>query len=299
MTTYTNTAVEGLELTLTNLDKTLWPAEGYTKGELIQYYAETAPYILPYLKDRPLVTTRYPDGIDGKFFYQKNAPPNLPGWINTYRWISRDDSGNNLILAEKTADLVWLANLACIEIHPWLSRVNSIMKPDFVVFDLDPSPGSSFENVKEIALFLKKLFDCLELRVYLKTTGSEGLHVFLPVVNQYTYEQVREFARHIAEAVCRQLPHIATIERVVAKRKNKVYVDYLQNVIGKTICAPYSVRPRPGAPVSAPIGWSELAEISSRSFNIKNILGRLDQINEHFKPVLTDCQKLERAFKYF
>lgn len=287
--------IAGRELSLSNLDKIYWPRDGYTKGELIHYYAEMAAYLLPYLHERPLVFTRYPDGIDGNSFYQKNAPEYLPEWIPTYQWQSQDKTGNNLILAEETAALAWLANQACLEIHPWLSRQNSILYPDFIVFDLDPYEGCPFQVVAEIAQLLKQLLDDMGLRSYLKTSGASGLHIFLPVVNKYDYAQGRNWAGKLAGLVCQALPDKATIERSVKDRGNRVYVDYMQNVVGKTLCSPYSVRPRDGAPVSTPLRWEELPDISPHDFNIKTIFTRLERLGDLFSPVLTDKQNIDEA----
>jgi len=287
--------VEGRELSLSNINKVLWPREGYTKGELINYYLEISPYMIKYLLERPLVFTRYPDGIDGKNFYQKNAPEYIPAWIKTWLYQSaHDKSTNNLIMVEKQADLVWLANQAFIEIHPWLSRQDSIINPDYIVFDLDPYEDCPFPKVVDIAFLLKQLLDDMGLRAYIKTSGAEGLHVYLPVVNKYGYNQIRNWAGEIAGIVCTAMPNDATVERSVSKRGQRIYVDYMQNVIGKTICAPYSVRPRHGAPVSAPLRWEELRDISPGEFNIKNIFDRLKKTGDLFTAVLTDKQNIDR-----
>lgn len=288
------TGIAGREISLSNLDKILWPQDGYTKGDLIHYYVEMAPYILPYLHNRPLVFTRYPDGISGKFFYQKNAPEYLPDWIPTYIWESQDHTGNNLILAEEQATLAWLANQAYLEIHPWLSRTGSIQNPDFIVFDLDPYEGCSFQLVVTLARLIKQVLDEMELRSYVKTSGAEGLHIFIPIINKYSYAQIRNWAEKIAGMVCNTMPDAATIQRSVKNRGNRVYIDYMQNVVGKTLCAPYSVRPRTGAPVSAPVRWEELGRIAPADFNIKSIFSRLST-DDAFNPVLQDQQDLDQA----
>ena len=289
--------VEEREIPLSNLDKVLWPQEGYTKGDLIDYYVRVAPYMLGHLHNRPLVFTRYPDGIGGKHFYQKNAPDYLPEWINTFTWVSDDGSANHHILAEDRATLAWLGNQACLEIHTWLSNSHSILNPDYVVFDLDPSEGSTWQNVVDIALTLKNILDQLGLKGYLKTSGAEGLHIYLPIVAKYSYEEARSFAGKIAELVCAVLPDIATIERTVSKRGSKVYVDYMQNVVGKTLCAPYSVRPRAGAPVSTPLHWEEIEHISPGQFSIKTVFDRLQPQGDLFRPVLQDKQNLDEVMK--
>lgn len=286
----------GRKLKVTNLDKLFWPGDGYTKGDLIKYYTEIAPYIIPHLLNRPLVFTRYPNGIEGKSFYQKNAPSHLPEWIKTYPWYSEDSERIiNFILVEETAALLWLANQACLEIHPWLSSIQSIDYPDFLVIDLDPSEGSTYEEVKRIALVTKELLDKLNLNSYLKTSGSQGLHIYVPVVNEYTYSDIRSFGEQLARIICNVLPDIATIERSVAKRGRKVYVDYMQNVQGKTLSCVYSVRPLPGAPVSTPLRWEEIHDFTPRDFTIKSILPRLKEQGDLFQEVLVNKQFLEDA----
>lgn len=286
--------IQSREFALSNLDKVLWPEDGYTKGEMINYYVQIAPYLIPHLSRRPLVLTRYPNGISGKSFYQKNAPDYLPEWISTYPWYSSDsDRVINFILAEETAALAWLANQACLEMHPWLSRIESIDYPDFAVVDLDPSPGSKYQDVIDIALAVKQLLDSLKLRSYPKTSGSLGLHIYIPLENRYTYEEIRRFTQTIAAMVCNVLPQIATIERTVNRRGTKVYVDYLQNVQGKTLSSVYSIRPRRGAPVSAPLLWEEVPYVKPGDFTIKNILARVEAHGDLFASVLSDHQTLD------
>lgn len=283
--------VDGKELELSNLTKVLWPEENYTKAELINYYAEIYPWLAPHLKDRPLVFTRYPNGIAGKSFYQKNMPDNQPSWMKTFTWETKDRTIYMLIVTAR-ADIVWLANLACIELHPWLSRQDSIDKPDYMIFDLDPSPSNNLQQVKKIALLLKDLLDSIGLRSYIKTSGAEGLHMYVPLNPVYTYVQVRQTAELIAGIICREAPDLATIERSVGKRGPKIYIDYMQNVIGKTLCAPYSVRPRKSAPVSFPLKWEELAEANPQDYTIKTVLDRLPGYLDLFKAVLEDKQEL-------
>jgi bifunctional non-homologous end joining protein LigD len=289
-------SIEGRSFALSRLDKVLWPQDGYTKGELINYYVEVAPYIIPHLQGRPMVFTRYPDGIEKQSFYQKNAPQSLPQWIKTYPYYSPDSQRDiNFILVEESATLAWLANQACIEMHPWLSCATSVDYPDFAVFDLDPSPGNTFEQIRVIALLTRQILSELGLRSYIKTSGSEGLHVYLPLENKYSYEEVRDFGRSVAQIICTMQPDIATVERTVKKRGAKIYVDYMQNVKGKTLCSAYSVRPRTGATVSAPLDWDEVNSIKPSNFTIKTVLPRLQKVGDLFAPVLSDRQSLETA----
>ncbi len=290
--------INGHVVRLTRLDKLFWPQEEYCKLDLISYYAEAAPFILPHLKDRPLVWTRYPDGIEGKSFYQKNAPDYIPDWITTHAIFSEASVRQvNFILAHETAVLVWLANQGALEIHPWLSRTINLDRPDFVVFDLDPSPDNDFTQVVGLAWAVKKVLDELGLKSYPKTSGAAGLHIYVPLQNIYEYSKIREFARPVAEMVCKLMPGLATIERKVNKRGPLIYVDYLQNARGQTLCAPYSVRPLPGAPVSCPLHWEELNDIHPAQFSIKTILPRLTKQGDLFAPVLNNKQTLDTAMQ--
>lgn len=288
-------SVDGFFMNLTNLDKVLWPQDHLTKADLIMYYTNIADLIIPYLRDRPLVLTRYPNGINGNWFYQKDAPDHLPEWINTFSY--RDGVRViRYIMVNKKADLIWLANQACIEIHPWLSRIEELEQPDYLVLDLDPSPLNSFSDVVKIAQVIKLLLDELGLEGFPKTSGGDGLHIYVPVVNRYPYGTIRNLGQILASLVCQILPQLATTERSVRHRGNRVYVDYLQNVKGKTLCAPYSVRPRKGAPVSAPLLWEELPYVNPDLFNIHTIWSRIEQSGDLFHKVLTLKQDLSLAF---
>lgn len=290
-----NAEIDGKIIPLFNLDKTFWPSQGYSKNDLIQYYSIISPYIIKYLKDRPLVFVRYPNGIKGKFFYQKNAPLAMPDWFNTFEWKNSDQTITRFLLVDEKAELIWLGNQACIEIHPWLSRTGSINQPDFIVFDLDPSPDNTYNEVVKTALLIRKLLADINLKAWVKTSGASGLHVYLPTFNNYSYEEIRVFAEKVAGIVSSVIPEITTIERKVDKRGRRIYIDYLQNVRGQTICAPYSVRAVDGAPVSTPVRWEEIEDISPQSFTIKNIQARLEKIGDIFEPVLNEKQNITPA----
>ncbi len=290
-----NAEIDGKIIPLSNLDKTFWPFQGYSKNDLIQYYSIISPYIIKYLKDRPLVFVRYPNGIKGKFFYQKNAPLAMPDWFNTFEWENSDQTITRFLLVDERAELIWLGNQACIEIHPWLSRTGSINQPDFIVFDLDPSPDNTFNEVVKTALLIRKLLADINLKAWVKTSGASGLHIYLPIFNNYSYEEIRVFAEKVAGIVSSVTPEITTIERKVDKRGRRIYIDYLQNVRGQTICAPYSVRAVDGAPVSTPVRWEEIEDISPQSFTIKNIQARLEKIGDIFEPVLNEKQNITPA----
>lgn len=270
--------LEGRELKLSNLEKELWPGEGITKADLIAYYVAVAPRLLPHLKNRPLTLTRYPDGINGTMFYQKDTPAHAPDWLPTYCVYSTDSHRQiRYLLAEEPATLVWLANQAAIEIHPWMSTISHPDNPDYVIIDLDPSQGGTFSDVVTVANSVHILLDKMNLVGFPKLSGATGLHIYVPLQPRYTYKQTSRFAGYIGELVVKMRPDIATNERIVRKRGRKVYVDHLQNLPGKTIVAPYSPRPRPGAPISVPISWQELGAIQPGQFHVKNVQALLSQ----------------------
>lgn len=271
----TPVVVEGRHLLLSNLDKLYWPDDGYTKGQLVAYYADNFSYLASYLRDRPLVVTRYPNGITEKFFYQKNVPAGAPDWITTFPVPTESEKRViNYIICNDLPTLIWLVNSGAIELHPWLSRITSLDYPDFAVFDLDPDPPSGLEEAKKVALTLRALLLPLGLDLLVKTSGATGLHVYVPLKGTDTYEQVREFCGIVARVVAQNLPSLVTVERKISERQGKVYIDWLQNIRGQTICAPYSVRPLSGAPVSTPITWEELPTLTG-SCNIMTIEDRL------------------------
>ncbi len=232
----------------TNVKKVFWPAEGYTKGDLIAYYERVAPLMLPYLRDRPLVLTRFPDGITGKSFYQKDAPDFAPAWVRTERIYSRDTERDiAYLVADDVEMLRYVANSGAIPIHLWASRMPSLERPDWLVLDLDPK-GAPFTDVVRVALALRRILDGLELPSYVKTSGATGLHILLPLAARYTYEQCRTFARLLAVMGVEAEPEISTVARPLRDRGGKVYIDFGQNGHGQTIVAPYSLRPLPGRP---------------------------------------------------
>ncbi len=287
--------IEGRDVLLTNIDKIIWPELGLTKFHLIDYYIKIYPYIKCHLFNRPLAFNRFPDGIYGKNFYQKNFKDSVPDWINTMEINSKSQKeSKKYVMVDHLSTLVWLSNLGCIEIHPWLSRTKNLDKPDYVVFDLDPMEGVSFTDVKKTAMVLNQVLVELELRGYPKLSGSTGLQVFLPLKPIYTYKKVREFARKVMEVVNELLPDITTLERKVEKRGAKIYLDYMQNVKGKTIAVVYGLRPHKTAPVSAPIKWKELEKEETKpdSFNIFNIFERLEKMGDLFYPALWDKQEI-------
>ena len=286
--------IGGRTLKLTNLDKVFWPEEGYTKGDVISYYRDIAGFILPYLRDRPESLNRFPDGIYGESFYQKNINPDMiPDWIETIKIESESRITHhssresiNYILCQDEATLVYLANWGCIELNPWNSRVGSLDNPDYLLIDLDPG-DIGFDAVIRVARAVREVLEKAGIEGCPKTSGATGLHVYIPLGAKYTYEQTREFGRILAHLTCSKVPDIATIERMTAKRGNKVYVDFLQNSRGQTLAAAYCIRPKPGATVSAPLEWDEIKTgLDPRDFTIRTIGKRLEKAGDLFKPVL-------------
>ena len=271
----------------TNLDKPFWPEDGYVKGDLVDYYRAIAPWILPYLSDRPLVLTRFPDGIHGKSFFQKNAPDFAPSWIRRIRLYSEGSERDlDHFVADDLESLLYVANSGSIPLHIWQSRVADISRPDFCVLDLDPK-GAPFTDVVRIALFLRELCDGIGLPTFVKTSGSTGLHVLIPLGRQVTYEQSRNLGQLLALIAVRELDGIATVARRPSRREGKVYVDFLQNGHGRLIVAPFCVRPLPGAPVSAPLAWAEVdARLSIADYTIRTVPDRMARREDPMRGVL-------------
>lgn len=282
------------QLMLTNLNKTLWPQDGYVKGELVEYYARVGPYIIPHLRDRPLSVVRFPNGIGEKGFYQKNAPRDTPAWVGTVP-VPSATSGSYIrfITCNNLETLVWLANSGAVELNPWLSQVSHLDRPDFAVFDLDPSPGSSWEDVKCVSLAIRELLKQWGLEGYPKLSGASGIHIYVPIEANYTFRQVSSFVHTAASIVEKALPDKVTTARCVADRGPRVYIDYPQNARGQTVVAVYSVRALPGAPVSMPVTWDELARVVPHQWNIQNAIERIRQVGDLFSEVLRRRQNID------
>jgi bifunctional non-homologous end joining protein LigD len=291
-------AINGHELKFTNLSKLYWPKEKITKRELLNYYYQVAPYILPYLKDRPQSMLRHPDGITGFSFYYKNVKGKAPDWVETYDFYSENDKEDKeYLVAKDEASLLYMASLGCIEMNPWSSTVQKEDYPDWCIIDLDPAKNT-FEQVIEAAQVTKEILDSLGVPGYPKTSGSTGIHVYIPLGAKYTYEQSKEFARVIARLVHGQIPSFTSIERVIRDRKGKMYIDFLQNRPQATVSAPYSVRPKPGAPVSMPLHWEEVKKgLKMTDFNIHNALDRIKSEGDLFRPVLGKGINMEKVVK--
>jgi bifunctional non-homologous end joining protein LigD len=264
----------------TNLNKTFWPDEGYTKGDLIDYYREISPFILPYLRDRPVVLTRFPDGIKGKSFFQKDAPPFVPGWLRTERmWSEQASREIDYFVCDDVESLLFVINMGSIPLHVWSSRLQSLEHPDWCILDLDPKKAP-FSAVIEVALAIKRLCDEMELPSFIKTSGSTGLHVLLPLGKQCTYEQSRSFGELMARVIVEELPEIATTIRQVGSRGERVYIDYLQNGHGRLLVSALCVRPLAGATVSTPLEWSEVGpELDPSKFTIRTVPKRMSTLS--------------------
>ena len=290
-------------LKLSNLDKLFWPDEGITKGDLLAYYQAVAPVLVPHLKDRPFTMRRYPDGIDGKAFFQKDVPKGTPDWIPTVRLeVSTRDKPRqkrwiNAPLVNDELALLWMANMACIDMNAWYSRVDKLDRPDFVLFDLDPSPDVGFEESVQVALHVKEALDALGLLSFAKTSSADGMHVLVPIERRHTYDDTRRFAEIVAGAIARSYPNLATTQWSKAKRRG-VLIDANQNGEGKTIASVYSVRPRPGAPVSTPLRWDEVkAGLDPAQFTMDVVQRRIAQHGDLFEGVLTTRQRLNDALR--
>jgi bifunctional non-homologous end joining protein LigD len=289
-------------LRLSNLDKSFWPEEGITKGDLIAYYREIAPVVLPHLRDRPFTMKRFPDGWQGKHFFQKDAPSHMPTWIPTraYRSTSRETRQKRMIrypLVNDELALLWMANMGCIDLNTWYSRVDRPERPDWVLFDLDPSPDVGFPQVVQVALLIKEVLDALGLVGFPKTSGADGMHVLVPIARRYTYGHTREFAEIVAGTLARLHRGLVTTEWARAKRRG-VLIDSNQNGEGKTIASVYSVRPQAGAPVSTPLHWEEVADgLEPGRFTMEVVLARVAREGDLFAGVLDTRQSLGRALR--
>jgi bifunctional non-homologous end joining protein LigD len=291
--------LDSKRVNLTHLNKIYFPEDGLRKRDVLLHYLRVAPHILPFLKDRPLVLKRYPNGIDEQFFFQKEAT-SAPEWIRTVQIDSKERGGKMpYFLADDRADLLYLTNLGCIDHNPWSSRFDNQDHPDYTFFDLDPTDGTSFDVVLKVAREIYKQLESLKVRVYMKTSGASGFHMFIPLEPEYTYEEVRLFAGAIGQRVQSELPTLVTSERTVSKRrKGTVLIDALQNAKGKPLASVYSLRPFRGAPVSAPVSPRELAKgFEPKHFNIETIIERLKRPGDLWENFWDNRQRLQDAVK--
>ncbi|HTM67523.1 MAG TPA: DNA ligase D [Flavipsychrobacter sp.] len=290
--------VQKHDLKFTNLSKVFWPEEGYTKRDMINYYYQVAPYMLPYMKDRPQTLNRFPNGIYGKSFYQKDVTGKVPDWINTYGYYSNGDKREKqFLVCTDEASLLYIASLGCIEMNPWSSKTQTPDNPDWCIIDLDPD-GNPFEEVIEAARVIKNVLDAIKVKAFCKTSGSTGIHIYIPLGAQYDYEASKEFGRALMKIVHNEIPSFTSIERLTEKRKGKLYLDFLQNRPQATVAAPYSLRPKPGATVSMPLDWSEVKQgLKMQDFTIRTAIPRLKETGDLFKGVLGKGIDMEKALQ--
>jgi bifunctional non-homologous end joining protein LigD len=288
----------GARSPVTNAEKVFWPEDGITKGDLYSYYLAVSPFLIPYLRERPVVVVRYPDGIEGKSFFQKDAPGYVPSWMRTERmWSEQAAKEIDHFIAGDADSLLYLVNLGTIPLHVWASRVTNLGRPDWCVLDLDPK-GAPFSDVVKIARAIHALCGEIELPCYPKTSGSSGLHVMIPVGGQLTFDQSRSLGELLARVIAEELPEISTVARQVSARGGKVYLDYLQNGHGKLIVSPLCVRPLAGAPVSMPLRWIDVdAKLDPSRFTVKTAVARLEKLGDPMLPLLSDKPDLARALE--
>ncbi|SDF08895.1 bifunctional non-homologous end joining protein LigD [Pricia antarctica] len=279
--------IDGLDVSISNLEKMYWPTSGYTKYDLIDYYLQVSDTMVPYLRNRPQSLHRHPNGILEESFFQKDNE-NVPEWMQTVTIHSKSSERDiDYLLCQNTASLIYMANLGCIEIHPWNSSTTDLDRPDYGIIDLDPPQGMDFKNVVKVALTVHQVLKEADIEGYCKTSGAKGLHVYLPMGGNYRYEEVRNFIKLICYFVQQRIPDITTMERRIKNREGKIYLDFLQNRKGQTVAAPYSVRPVEGAQVSAPLHWGEVEYgLGASHFTIKNMAQRLAKEGDLFAPVL-------------
>ncbi len=280
--------VAGREVRLTNLRKLFWPERGITKGALIQYYADVAPVLLPHIRDRAMVMKRYPHGAAGAFFFMKRAPTPRPSWIRTCT--VDHDSGNviDFPVIDDVASLMWVINLGCIDLNQWYAKCDDVNRPDYVHFDLDPGNGATFDQVRECALILRDALETLKMKPLVKTSGSKGMHIYVPIVRGPVQKTVWTFAKALAVELASRNPSLMTSEYKVARRpKGRVLVDYNQNRWGSTLASVYSVRPTPLATVSAPLTWKEVAAGARiEDFRLDNVRDRIKKYGDLWKPLM-------------
>lgn len=298
----TTMTVDRHVIELSHLDKILFPDDGITKGDLINYYHDIAPTMLPYVKGRALTMIRYPHGIIDKGFYQKDIPEFYPAWIERFAMKAEDGHIVHYGIINNAATLVYIANQGCITPHIWLSKMPDLKKPDRMIFDLDPSGKKvDFTKVRMMAFALQDILEQCGLHPFVMTTGSRGMHIVVPLKQEESFDVVREFARAIAQYVVKQNPTIATIAMRKEERGTKIFVDYLRNAQTATAVAPYGVRPKPGAPVATPIDWEEVGDskLTSQRYNYKTVFKRLEKKGDPWHGIDKHAGSLSKAQKLF
>jgi bifunctional non-homologous end joining protein LigD len=290
--------IGGRQLRLSNLDKVLWPEAGFTKGQMIDYYARIGEVMVPHLAGRPITLRRYPNGVDGQSFFEKNCPSHRPDWVPTITWTDRKGKVIGFCCLEEPAALVWTANLAAIELHPSLSCGEELDRPTSIVFDLDPGPGADVVTCGQVALLLKEALDHLRLTSLVKTSGSKGMQLYVPLNTEISYDQTRPFSLALAQILERAHPDLIVTTQDKSVRPNRVLIDWSQNTNFKTTVSVYSLRARPRPTVSTPVTWDEVEEAvesgdaSRMVFETQQVLERVDRLGDLMAPMLTTEQDL-------
>lgn len=289
--------VDGRDVRLTNLRKVFWQELGITKGDLLQYYLDVSTVLLPHVHNRAMVMKRYPNGASGEFFFMKRAPTPRPDWIEICPIEHGPEKTIDFPMVQDRASLLWVINLGCIDLNQWFATCDDVDKPDYVHFDLDPGSGATFDHVREAGLVLKEALDALQMPSVVKTTGSKGLHVYVPIVRGPDQKTVWTFAKALAKELATRHPALLTAEYRVAKRPHgRVLVDYNQNAWGQTLASVYSVRPRPEATVSTPVTWKEVeGGVRIEDFTIRNVPGRVANLGDLWKPLLEKRGRFDLA----
>lgn len=294
-TSATEWQLDGRKVRVSSLDRPLWPDDGITKGDLLAYYRDLAPVLQPYFADRPVTTRLFPRGIKAASYYRREIPDTAPDWLRSAEYLAATDGHPvKVLLVDGAAGLVWLANSGAVELHLWTARLPDLAVPDMAVFDLDPGDEASFADVLQAAGLLHEQLDHLGLRAYPKTTGGDGLHVHLPLAPGHTFEAVRDWVRTQAEALAAEHPQLFAVAHGSTHRGTHVTVDHAQNSVGRNTAAPYTVRGRPGAPVSTPLTWDEVAAgaLQPSDFTLRSVPKRLKKLGDLFAPVLKGGQRL-------
>jgi bifunctional non-homologous end joining protein LigD len=281
-------AIGGRQVRLTNLPKLFWPSEGITKRDLLQYYVDVSPYLLPHLTDRAMVMKRYPNGAAGKCFFMKRVPEPHPDWLETCRIDHKSGNVIDFPMVQDLPSLLWVVNLGCIDLNQWYARCDDVDRPDYLHFDLDPVKGVRFPKILDAALVVREALDALGMTPLVKTTGSSGVHIYIPIVRGPTQKQVWTFAKALAQTLAARYPKLLTAEyRIAARPAGRVLVDYNQNAWGRTLASIYSVRPKPRATVSTPITWKEVESgVALEDFRLDNVPARLRKVGDLWKPLL-------------
>lgn len=280
---------------VTSLDKPFWPDAGLTKEDLLRYYQEIAPVLLPYMQDRPFIMRAWPDGIEGESYYRWRVPRHAPAWLERFTYhLQSSDRVAEMAVVDEPAELIWVVNQNVPEMHPWVATRQAEGEPTLLFFDLDPVPGVSFARVLEVAGWIGEMLDELELIGLPKTSGGDGVHIFVPLARGYTFEEVRGWLGRFIDLLDERHPGAVTSDKRLAERHDRVLIDYSQNALGKSIVAPYSVRAKPGAPVSTPLSWEEVraGKVRPLDFTLTTIRERLAEKGDLFRPLLTNAQRL-------